>query len=103
MMKSFNSYDIVKIGKIKRRIRWKSDSKNNYFKGKIGIIEYSRKNKRHPKMYIVGFYFGRGSSSKRIITEVFHVDELEKPSEPEMKKFQLFLDEINAREIAEKL
>lgn len=95
----FKKGDIVKVIMIKKRVRWSKTEKSEiYFMGKIGIIEYTGK----IRYYIVKFYFGK-TDGKGIIKETFCEDELGKPSKKEMEKFQLFLEKINAREVAEKL
>lgn len=97
----------MKVIMIKKRVRWsKTERSEIYFMGKIGIIEYTGKTRgyylTHNDLYIIKFYFDK-NDSKGIIKETFREDELEKPSKKEMKKFQLFLEKINAKEVAEKL
>jgi ribosomal protein L21E len=108
----YKNGDIVKVIMIKRGVRWsKPERSEKYFKGKIGVVEYTTgKNRDYwdaewghmNKLFIIKFYFGK-TDTKGIIKETFHIDELEKPSKKEMKKFQLLLEKINAKEVAEKL
>jgi hypothetical protein len=51
---------------------------------------------------MIKFYFDE-TDTKGLIREIFRRDELGRPSRREMKKFQLFLEKINAKEVAEKL
>jgi hypothetical protein len=116
--------DIVKVIKIKKRVRWRNPERSElYFIGKIGVVEYIGKSRDqfqlllekinanyaihkslqfYKHLYIIKFYFGE-NDSKGIIKEFFRDDELGKPSKKEMKKFQLLLEKINAKEVAEQL
>jgi hypothetical protein len=101
--------DIVKVKMIIKGVRWPIQQRSDiyfmgkYFMGKIGIVEYTgNKGYIHNDLCIIKFYFGK-TDTKGIIKETFHIDELGEPSKKEMKKFQSFLEKINAKELAEKL
>jgi hypothetical protein len=71
----------------------------------IGIVEYIGKPRsivNRKELYMIKFYFDE-TDTKGLIREIFRRDELGRPSRREMKKFQLFLEKINAKEVAEKL